>query len=217
MFRDSELPERTTDVAAVIAEEGLRYVSDATPGFTRRRTGTSFSYWDKDGKRISSKDIVRRIKSIGIPPAYEQVWICPIANGHIQATGLDARGRKQYRYHLKWRELRDQTKYEHIMQFAAALPTLRKRVAADMIRERLPREKVLATVVSLLEKTLIRVGNAEYASSNKSYGLTTMRRRHVSVKGSTLRFSFTGKSGKQWNLAVENKRIALIVRRCADI
>jgi DNA topoisomerase I len=217
MFRDSEPPERTSDVAAVIAEEGLRYVSDATPGFTRRRTGTSFSYWDKDGKRISSKDIVRRIKSIGIPPAYEQVWICPIGNGHIQATGLDARGRKQYRYHPKWRELRDQTKYEHIMQFAAALPALRKRVAADMVREGLPREKVLATVVSLLEKTLIRVGNAEYASSNKSYGLTTMRRRHVSVKGSTLRFSFTGKSGKQWNLAVENKRIASIVRRCADI
>src|ERR1700742_2919400 len=165
MFRDSEPPERTSDVAAVIAEEGLRYVSDATPGFTRRRTGTSFSYWDKDGKRISSKDIVRRIKSIGIPPAYEQVWICPIGNGHIQATGLDARGRKQYRYHPKWRELRDQTKYEHIMQFAAALPALRKRVAADMVCEGLPREKVLATVVSLLEKTLIRVGNAEYAKA----------------------------------------------------
>jgi DNA topoisomerase I len=178
MFRDSDLPERTTDV---IAEEALRYVSDAAPGFSRRRTGTSFSYWDKDGKRISSEDIVRRIKSIGIPPAYEQVWICPVANGHIQATGLDARGRKQYRYHPKWRELRDQTKYEHIMQFTAALPALRKRVAADMIREGLPREKVLATVVSLLEKTLIRVGNAEYASSNKSCGLTTMRRQHASL------------------------------------
>src|ERR1700761_672418 len=155
MFRDSELPERTTDVAAAIAEEGLRYVSDAAPGYTRRRTGTSFSYWDKDGKRITKKDIVRRIKSIGVPPAYERVWICPSANGHIQATGFDARGRKQYRYHAKWRELRDQNKYEHIMQFAMALPELRKRVAAHMRQEGLPREKVLATVVSLLEKTLI--------------------------------------------------------------
>src|SRR6202012_2399856 len=209
--------DRTAEVASAIAEEGLRYVSDASPGYRRKRSGTSFTYYDKDGKRITDKAIIRRIKSIGIPPAYEFVWICPSPNGHIQATGLDARGRKQYRYHPKWRELRDQTKYEHIMQFAAVLPALRKRVAADMVCEGLPREKVLATVVSLLEKTLIRVGNAEYASSNKSYGLTTMRRRHVSVKGNTLRFSFTGKSGKQWNLAVENKRIASIVRRCADI
>jgi DNA topoisomerase I len=192
-------------------------MSDAVPGYTRRRTGTSFSYWDKDGKRISNKDIIRRIKSIGVPPAYERVWICPSANGHIQATGFDARGRKQYRYHAKWRELRDQNKYEHIMQFAMALPGLRKRVAAHMRQEGLPRAKVLATVVSLLEKTLIRVGNAEYASTNKSYGLTTMRRRHVAVKGSTLRFEFTGKSGKQWKLAVENKRIASIVKRCSEL
>jgi DNA topoisomerase-1 len=221
MFRqskiDEQLPEKTVEVAAVIAEEGLRYVSDATPGYTRKRTSASFSYWDKDHQRITNKDIIHRIKSIGIPPAYEKVWICPSANGHIQATGLDARGRKQYRYHPKWRELRDQNKYEHIMQFAAALPQLRKRVAADMKREGLPREKVLATVVSLLEKTLIRVGNAEYANANKSYGLTTMRRRHVAIKGGTLRFSFTGKSGKQWNLAVEDKRITGVVKRCDDI
>lgn len=221
MFRqvngDEALPDKSVEVADIIAEEGLRYVSDTAPGYTRKRTGTSFSYWDKDDKRISNKDIIRRIKSIGIPPAYEKVWICPTANGHIQATGFDARGRKQYRYHPKWRELRDQTKYEHTMEFAAALPQLRKRVAADLKREGLPREKVLATVVSLLEKTLIRVGNAEYAASNKSYGLTTMRRRHVDVKGATLRFEFTGKSGKQWKLKVEDKRIASVVKRCADI
>jgi DNA topoisomerase-1 len=221
MFRqagiDEELPERTAEVAAAIAEEGLRYVSDAAPGYTRRRTGTSFSYWDTDGKRITNKDVIRRIKSIGIPPAYEKVWICPSANGHIQATGIDARGRKQYRYHPKWRELRDQNKYEHIMLFAAALPKLRERVADDLKREGLPREKVLATVVSLLEKTLIRVGNAEYASANKSYGLTTMRRRHVAINGGTLRFSFTGKSGKKWDLAVEDRRIASVARRCAEI
>src|SRR6201996_3838486 len=214
--RTEEVSDHVSEVASAIAEEGLRYVIDSSPGYRRKRTGTSFTYYDKDGKRITDQLVIRRIKSIGIPPAYEFVWICPSPNGHIQATGIDARGRKQYRYHPKWRELRDQNKYEHIMQFAAALPALRVCVAFDMVCEGLPREKVLATVVSLLEKTLIRVGNAEYASSNKSYGLTTMRRRHVSVKGSTLRFSFTGKSGKQWNLAVENKRIALIVRRCAD-
>ncbi|MGY4411093.1 DNA topoisomerase IB [Bradyrhizobium sp. LB7.1] len=154
---------------------------------------------------------------IGIPPAYDSVWICPSSNGHIQATGLDARGRKQYRYHPKWRELRDQNKYEHIILFAAALPALRERVASDMKRDGLPREKVLATIVSLLEKTLIRVGNAEYAEKNKSYGLTTMRRKHVEVGRGILRFDFTGKSGKQWKLRVEDKRIAAIVKRSAEI
>ena len=193
---EEQILDRTAEVAATIAEEGLRYVSDSTPGYTRKRTGTTFSYYDKDGKRITDATIIRRIKSIGIPPAYESVWICPSPNGHIQATGLDARGRKQYRYHPKWREIRDQNKYEHIIQFAAALPALRERVAADMKRDGLPREKVLATIVSLLEKTLIRVGNAEYAEKNNSYGLTTMRRKHVAVGRGVLRFDFTGKSGK---------------------
>ncbi|MEY9463912.1 hypothetical protein [Bradyrhizobium ottawaense] len=142
MLRETRNEERVLDriaeVAATIAEEGLRYVSDSAPGYTRRRTGTTFSYYDKDGKRITDAAVIRRIKSIGIPPAYESVWICPSANGHIQATGLDARGRKQYRYHAKWRELRDQNKYEHIVQFAAALPALRDRVATDMKLEGLP-------------------------------------------------------------------------------
>jgi DNA topoisomerase-1 len=215
--KDEEVLDRSAEVASAIAEEGLRYVSDAAPGFQRKRTGTSFSYFDKDGKRITDAAVIRRIKSIGIPPAYEFVWICPSPNGHIQATGLDARGRKQYRYHPKWRELRDQNKYEHIMQFAAALPALRARVASDMKRDGLPREKVLAMIVSLLEKTLIRVGNAEYAQTNKSYGLTTMRRKHVAIGRGVLRFEFTGKSGKQWKLQVEDKRIAAIVKRCAEI
>jgi DNA topoisomerase-1 len=221
MFReaklDDQLPDKTAEIAAVIAEEGLRYVTDAAPGYSRKRAGKSFSYHDKDGKRITNPDILSRIKSIGIPPAYESVWICTSPNGHIQATGLDARGRKQYRYHTKWRELRDQNKYEHVMEFAAALPGLRKRIAADLKREGLPREKVLATIVSLLEKTLIRVGNNEYATQNKSYGLTTMRRKHVEIKGDKLRFDFTGKSGKQWKLQVQDKRIVAIVKRCADI
>ena len=212
-----EVLDRTAEVASAIAEEGLRYVSDASPGYRRKRSGTSFTYYDKDGKRITDKAVIRRIKSIGIPPAYEFVWICPSPNGHIQATGLDARGRKQYRYHPKWRELREQNKYEHVMQFAAALPALRDRVASDMKRDGLPREKVLATIVSLLEKTLIRVGNAEYAEKNKSYGLTTMRRKHVAIGRGVLRFDFTGKSGKQWKLQVEDRRIAAIVKRCAEI
>jgi DNA topoisomerase I len=220
MLRESKIedvPERISEIVSAIAEEGLRYVSDAMPGYRRKRAGTSFSYYDKDGKRITDKAIIRRIKSIGIPPAYESVWICPSPNGHIQATGLDARGRKQYRYHAKWRELRDQNKYEHIMQFAAALPELRSRITSDMKLDGLPREKVLATIVSLLEKTLIRVGNAEYAAKNKSYGLTTMRRKHVAIGRGVLRFEFTGKSGKQWKLQVEDKRITGIVKRCAEI
>jgi DNA topoisomerase-1 len=220
MLRESnteEVPERISEIVSAIAEEGLRYVSDTTPGYRRKRTGTSFSYYDKDGKRITDKAIIRRIKSIGIPPAYEFVWICPSPNGHIQATGLDARGRKQYRYHAKWRELRDQNKYEHIMQFAAVLPELRSHIASDMKLDGLPREKVLATIVSLLEKTLIRVGNTEYAEKNKSYGLTTMRRKHVAIGRGVLRFEFTGKSGKQWKLQVEDKRITAIVKRCAEI
>lgn len=215
--KDEDLPDRSADVASVIAEEGLRYVSDTSPGYRRKRTGTSFTYYDKDGKRITDAAVIRRIKSIGIPPAYEFVWICPSPNGHIQATGLDARGRKQYRYHPKWRELREQNKYEHIMQFAAALPALRAAVSLHMRMEGLPREKVLATIVSLLEKTLIRVGNAEYAEKNKSYGLTTMRRKHVEIGRGVLRFDFTGKSGKQWKLQVEDRRIANIARRCAEI
>ena len=205
------------DLQPALAEEGLRYVSDARPGFSRKRTGKSFAFFDQQGKRISDSTVIQRIKSIGVPPAYERVWICPLANGHIQATGFDAKNRKQYRYHVKWRQLRDLNKYEHILQFAKALPAIRRRVASDLRRDGLPREKILATVVSLLEKTLIRVGNAEYAKQNESYGLTTMRRKHVDVSGATIKFHFMGKSGKEWNLALHDKRIAAIVKRCAEL
>ena len=154
---------------------------------------------------------------LAIPPAYTDVWICPLPEGHIQATGRDAKGRKQYRYHPRWREVRDSTKFEHMLEFGAALPAIRERVAADMALRGLPREKVLATVVSLLENTLIRVGNSDYAKSNKSYGLTTLRDQHVDVDGSGLRFEFKGKSGKKWNLQVKDRRIAKIVRACQDL
>jgi len=215
--RTEEAPEKTSDIAATLANEGLRYVSDKSPGYRRKRAGTAFAYYDINGKRIADPLVVKRIKSIGIPPAYESVWICPSPNGHIQATGLDARGRKQYRYHPKWRELRDQNKYERILQFAAKLPALRRRITGDMTRDGLPRQKVLATVACLLDKTLIRVGNQEYATANKSYGLTTLRRKHAAVKNGELRLEFIGKSGKRWNLRISDRRIVSIVKRCAEI
>jgi len=190
---------------------------DSSPGYKRKRAGTAFTYHDKNGKRIRDPGIVKRIKSIGIPPAYESVWICPLPNGHIQATGLDARGRKQYRYHPKWREIRDQTKYERMLQFAAKLPRLRRQVTIDMRREALPRQKILATVARLLDKTLIRVGNQEYAATNRSFGLTTLRRKHAAITNGALKLEFTGKSGKRWNLQITDRRIVGIVKRCAEI
>lgn len=220
MFRQEKIldhPEKAAEVAAGIAEEGLRYVSDSSPGYQRKRSGRSFNYYDTNGKRITDPTIVDRITSIAIPPAYEAVWICSSPNGHIQATGLDARGRKQYRYHPKWRELRDQTKYERVLQFATKLPKLRRRISADIKRKALPREKVLATVTSLLDKTLIRVGNHQYAAANKSFGLTTLRRKHAAIKNGALRLEFTGKSGKRWNLQINDKRIIGVVKRCAEI
>ena len=220
MFRQEKIldhPEKAAEVAAGIAEEGLRYVSDSSPGYQRKRSGRSFNYYDTNGKRIADPTIVERITSIAIPPAYEAVWICSSPNGHIQATGLDARGRKQYRYHPKWRELRDQTKYERVLQFATKLPKLRRRISADIKRKALPREKVLATVTSLLDKTLIRVGNHQYAAANKSFGLTTLRRKHAAIKNGALRLEFTGKSGKRWNLQINDKRIIGVVKRCAEI
>ena len=201
----------------VAAEMGLRYITDAKPGFTRKRKGTAFDYFDKDGKHITDEKLLERIRSIGIPPAYEDVWISPFANGHIQATGKDARGRKQYRYHTKWRSTRDENKFQHMLQFGDALPAIRKKVAEHLKLPGLPRDKVLACVISLMEKTLIRVGNAEYARDNNSYGLTTLRRKHINVSGSKITFEFTGKSGKDWSLSVNDRRIAGIVNKCADI
>lgn len=196
---------------------GLRYVSDAMPGITRRRSGKGWTYRDAKGQPVRDKAALARIRSLAIPPAYRDVWICPYANGHIQATGRDARGRKQYRYHPDWRSARESTKYQHVMEFARCLPQLRARVAEDMAAPGLGRTKVLATVVHLLDTTLIRVGNEDYAQSNGSYGLTTLRDRHVAVKGGELRFSFRGKSGKDWRLAIRDRRVAKVVRACQDL
>jgi DNA topoisomerase-1 len=197
---------------------GLRSVSDQGPGIRRRRSrGGSFTYVGPDGLAVRDPETLARIRSLAIPPAWTDVWICPVENGHLQATGRDARGRKQYRYHPRWREVRDADKYERLAAFARALPRIRRRVERDLARPGLPREKVLATVVKLLEVSLIRVGNEEYAQQNRSYGLTTMRDRHVSVSGSEVRFVFRGKSGRQHRVSVRSPRLARVVRRCEEL
>ena len=204
-------PERSAE------EAGLRYVHVDRPGITRHRAGTGFFYRDTNGERITNKDTIRRIKSLAIPPAWSDVWICPSANGHIQATGRDDRGRKQYRYHPRWREVRDETKYEHMIAFGRALPGIRERVDTDLRKHGLPKEKVLAAIVRLLETTLIRVGNDQYAKENKSFGLTTMRDRHAEINGSNVEFAFNGKSGIEHKTELTDRRLATIVKRCQDI
>src|SRR5688572_29202331 len=219
------MPRRPRKLKAAIVTDpmesakaaGLRYVTEGSAGIQRRRVGKSFTYLDGQGRRVSDADTVKRIRALAIPPAWTEVWICPSANGHIQAVGRDARRRKQYRYHARWRQVRDETKYNRMLSFAIALPRIRRRVADDLQRPGLPREKVLATVVRLLETTLIRVGNEEYARDNGSYGLTTMRSRHVDVSGSTLRFQFRGKGGKEHTVDVKDPRLARVVKRCQDL
>ena len=203
------------DVSAAAA--GLRYVNDArTPGI--RRLGRSrFRYVGPAGGTVTDGDTLARIKALAIPPAWRDVWICPNPLGHLQATGRDARGRKQYRYHPRWREVRDDVKYGRLLAFAAALPKLRARTAADLGRAGLPREKVVATVVELLERTLIRVGNEEYARANRSYGLTTLRNAHAKVSGSSVTFEFRGKSGIVHKVDCRDARIARIVKACRDL
>jgi DNA topoisomerase-1 len=196
---------------------GLRYVSDLKPGIRRVRKGKGFSYVGPDGKAIRDRDEIRRIRALVIPPAWTSVWICPDPRGHLQATGRDARGRKQYRYHPRWRQVRDANKYDRMIAFAYALPRIREQTAADLSRPGLPREKVLATVVQLLEKTLIRVGNEEYARANNSFGLTTLRESHVDVQGSTIRFAFRGKGGIEHEVGVSDRRLAAIVRKVMDL
>jgi DNA topoisomerase-1 len=206
-----------TDPIEAAAEAGLRYVSDEKPGYSRKRNGDDFDYFDTEEEPIQDEQRLLRIKRLAIPPAWTEVWICPSANGHIQATGRDARRRKQYRYHERWREIRDENKYEKMLLFGQALPQIRDRVEQDLALPGLPRNKVLATVVHLLERTFIRVGNEEYAKENKSYGLTTMRDQHVEVKGSKLRFHFRGKSGVRHEVDVNDRRIARIVAKLQDL
>jgi DNA topoisomerase-1 len=198
-------------------EAGLAYVDDSRPGLTRKRSGTGFRYLDAKGAPVRDKAVLARIKALAIPPAYTDVWICPRRNGHIQATGRDAKGRKQYRYHPDFRQAREANKFARIMAFADALPGIRQRVDADMKRPGLSRDKVLATVVHLLETTLIRVGNDDYARTNKSYGLTTLRDPHVRIAGSALSFRFKGKSGKTWDVSLKDRRVARIVKACQDL
>lgn len=196
---------------------GLVYVSDEEPGIRRRKSGKGFTYAGPDGRKITDAETLGRIRSLAIPPAYTDVWISVDPAGHIQATGRDAKGRKQYRYHPTFREVRDGVKFEHVMAFAHCLPQIRETVSRHMSLKGLPREKVLATTVHLLETTLIRVGNDDYAKQNQSYGLTTLRDKHVEVEGSELRFQFKGKSGKTWRLDVKDRRIAKIVKACQDL
>ena len=196
---------------------GLRYVSDLNPGIRREMGPLGFRYRGVDGRLIRGAKVLARLRALAVPPAWTDVWICPDPRGHVQATGRDARGRKQYRYHAGWRLCRDETKFERMQAFAAALPTIRARTAQDIARSGLPREKVLATIVQLLEKSLIRVGNDEYAKANRSFGLTTLRDRHVEFNGSTLRFQFRGKSGIRHAVDVNDRALARIVRQCRDL
>jgi DNA topoisomerase I len=196
--------------------EGLRYSTDSEPGIRRFLRGRHFFYRDANGRRIS-RECLTRIRKLAIPPAYKDVWICPHANGHLQATGRDARGRKQYRYHAQWRTHRDGTKFDRMLEFGRALPRIRRRVSKDLRLRGLPREKVLATLVRLLECTLIRVGNEEYARTNGSFGLTTLRDRHVELKGGSLVLEFRGKSGIAQRAQVTDRAVARIVRNCRDL
>jgi DNA topoisomerase-1 len=196
---------------------GLRYVTDGLAGITRKRSGKGWAYYTPEGQRIADAATRKRLNSLAIPPAWTEVWICPDAGGHIQATARDARGRKQYRYHPSYREARDQSKFRRMLEFSEALPLLRERVERDLRGDDLGRAQLLATVVRLLDRTLIRVGNDEYARENRSFGLTTLRRRHVSVSGDSLRFSFRGKSGVEHSIAVSEPRLARIIQRCQDL
>lgn len=196
---------------------GLHYVSESEPGFTRRRSGKGFSYFRADGSRLTDDRVLDRIRSLVIPPAWERVWICRFQNGHVQATGRDAKGRKQYVYHPEFRQLRERGKYDELLAFASALPTIRERVDAHLRLPGLRREKVLATIVHLLDTTFIRVGNEEYARENKSFGLTTLKNRHVSVDGSEVSFQFKGKHGVEWSVSQRDRRIAKVIRSCQDL
>jgi DNA topoisomerase-1 len=199
------------------ASAGLRYVTDATPGITRQRVGKGFRYVSPDGSTVRDADELKRIGALAIPPAWTNVWICPNPRGHLQATGRDVRGRKQHRYHPRWRQVRDEAKYDRILDFASALPALRRQAEKDVSLPGLPRDKVVAAVVQLLEKTLIRVGNEEYARDNQSFGLTTMRDSHARISGSTIRFRFRGKSGKFHDIAFSDARLARIAKRCQEL
>jgi len=205
------------DPRVVARASGLRYSTDRRPGFTRQRAGRGFRYLDTEGEPIRDDEVLERIRRIVIPPAWTDIWICPWPNGHLQATGRDARGRKQYRYHPRWREKRGAENFGRMIAFAKALPRIRRRAERDLARRGMPREKVLAAVVRLLELTLIRVGNDEYVRLNRSFGLTTMRSRHADIRGSTVKFRFRGKGGQTHDVGLRDRRLAGIIRRCQEL
>ena len=217
VVESADSAQAIVDPKEAAASAGLKYVSDTRPGIRRKKAGKGFTYIRADGSKLGEPDALQRIRALAIPPAWTDVWISPWPDGHIQATGRDAKGRKQYRYHARFREVRELTKYEHVVAFADALPLMREKVREHMALRGLPREKVLATVVHLLESTLIRVGNDDYAKQNNSYGLTTLKNRHVAIDGNEVRFRFTGKSGKQWSVRVRDRRIAKIIKACQEL
>jgi DNA topoisomerase-1 len=210
----ADLPEEAP--AAILSEAGLRYVSDEMPGIARRRAGQGFSYRGPQGL-IRDAETLRWIRSLAIPPAWTDVWISPLRNGHLLATGRDAKGRKQYRYHPRWREVRDSAKFERMLDFGLALPRIRMAVDAQLGRPGLGRERVLALVVRLLETTLVRIGNDEYARANRTFGLTTLRRRHLKIENGALRFTFKGKGGKEHKVTVRSRRLARLVSRLQEL
>ena len=211
------LSEREVAYRSSARRAGLRYVTEGARGIRRKRAGAGWAYYASNGRRISDRAVRRRIARLAIPPAWTEVWICPDDGGHIQATGNDVRGRKQYRYHPQYRAVRDRSKFQRMLEFSQVLPRLRERLERDLRSRDLGRRQVLATVVSLLDKTLIRVGNDEYARENRSYGLTTLRRRHLKIDGALLRFSFRGKSGVEHTITVADPRLARIIQRCRDL
>lgn len=214
---DTSHPNETESIEAAEAA-GLRYVHDRDPGFTRKRAGKKgFSYLDHQGRKLRDKKVVKRIEALKIPPAWENVWICTRTNGHLQCTGRDARGRKQYLYHPNWRQFRDQTKFTKMISFGEKLPAVRRQIRKDLAKPGLSREKVLATVVAIMDEAHIRVGNDEYAKTNDSYGLTTLKHQHARVRGSKVVFHFRGKSGVVHDIAVDDPKIARVVRKCDDL
>ena len=215
--KEVSAPPAVADPEESARAAGLHYITDDRPGSRRRRAGRGFTYIGPDGRPVKDRAVLGRIRSLAIPPAWTDVWISPDPHSHIQATGRDDRGRKQYRYHPEWRRVRDETKYGRLIAFARALPTLRERIESDLRRPALDRRKVLATVVRLLETTCIRIGNEEYARLNRSFGLTTLRTRHLKIEGATLRFKFRGKSGKQHVVHLRDRRLARIVKRISEL
>jgi DNA topoisomerase-1 len=208
------MPESTA-VAPIPSD--LHYVDDSQPGHSRKLLRGKFAYFDTNGERIRDEEEIKRINALAVPPAYTDVWICADPAGHLQATGRDARGRKQYRYHPRWRQIRDQNKYARLIQFSEALPKVRKQIEAQLAQPGMGREKVMATVVSLLDATLIRIGNTQYAKENRSYGLTTLRNRHVEVRGGKILFEFRGKSGVEHRVSVNDRRLANVIKRCMEL